>query len=124
MTAQIAHQPDPFRHSQKEEQESRVDDYLNDKLQDTADLASIDTLLEDVRGQQALLKQQVLFPLPFGNPLLIICIVARCTAYVEQYVRSIRETCERSPESIQKFQSTTGRYRPPTADCNPIRHQR
>ena len=37
----------------------RVDDYLNDKLQTTADLANIDTLLEDVRKQQRLLEQQV-----------------------------------------------------------------
>ena len=64
MTAQFAHQPEIFERSQKEEQDIRVQDYLNDKLQDTADLAGIDTLLEDVRKQQALLKQQVVILVP------------------------------------------------------------
>ena len=37
----------------------RVEDYLNDKLQTTADLANIDSLLEGVKAQQVLLQQQV-----------------------------------------------------------------
>ena len=46
-------------------QATRVEDYLNDKLQTAADLESLDILLENVQAQQALLKQQVahlLFP--------------------------------------------------------------
>ncbi|KAL9600979.1 MAG: hypothetical protein Q9219_002801 [cf. Caloplaca sp. 3 TL-2023] len=39
--------------------ETRVEDYLNDKLQTVADLASLDSLLEDVQKQQILLKQQL-----------------------------------------------------------------
>ncbi|KAI4239026.1 MAG: hypothetical protein L6R40_005612 [Gallowayella cf. fulva] len=39
--------------------DARVQDYLNDKLQTTADLASLDSLLENVQIQQALLKQQL-----------------------------------------------------------------
>ena len=39
--------------------ENRVEDYLNDKLQTTADLESLDTLLIDVQKQQELLKRQV-----------------------------------------------------------------
>lgn len=42
-----------------EERDVRVEDYLNDKLQNTADLANIDSLLEDVKAQQVLLQQQV-----------------------------------------------------------------
>ena len=42
-----------------EERDIRVEDYLNDKLQDTTDLANIDSLLEDVKAQQVLLQQQV-----------------------------------------------------------------
>lgn len=42
-----------------EEQDVRVEDYLNDKLQNTTDLANIDSLLEDVKAQQVLLQQQV-----------------------------------------------------------------
>ena len=42
-----------------EEQDVRVEDYLNDKLQNTTDLANINSLLEDVKAQQVLLKQQV-----------------------------------------------------------------
>ncbi|TKA69947.1 hypothetical protein B0A55_11164 [Friedmanniomyces simplex] len=37
----------------------RVQDYLDDKLQSTADLESLDTLLEAVRNSQQLLKQQL-----------------------------------------------------------------
>ena len=37
----------------------RVEDYLNDKLQTSADLANIDTLVNDVKKQQRLLEQQV-----------------------------------------------------------------
>lgn len=36
----------------------RVEDYLNDKLQTSADLENIDTLLKNVLKQQSLLKQQ------------------------------------------------------------------
>ena len=39
--------------------EARIDDYLNDKLQTLADLDSLDTLLENVRRQQALLQKQL-----------------------------------------------------------------
>ena len=42
-----------------EEQDVRVEDFLNDKLQNTTDLANIDSLLEDVKAQQVLLQQQV-----------------------------------------------------------------
>ena len=36
----------------------RVEDYLNDKIQAIADLASIDSLLADAQKQQSLLEQQ------------------------------------------------------------------
>ncbi|KAL8729686.1 MAG: hypothetical protein Q9181_004916 [Wetmoreana brouardii] len=39
--------------------DARVEDYLNDKLQTEADLDSLDSLLQTVRNQQALLKQQL-----------------------------------------------------------------
>ncbi|KAF2723400.1 hypothetical protein K431DRAFT_282861 [Polychaeton citri CBS 116435] len=39
--------------------DSRVRDYLDDKLQSTADLETLDALLENVRNQQQLLKQQL-----------------------------------------------------------------
>ncbi|KAL8870314.1 MAG: hypothetical protein Q9174_003615 [Haloplaca sp. 1 TL-2023] len=37
----------------------RVEDYLNDKLQTVADLANLDNLLQNVKHQQALLKEQL-----------------------------------------------------------------
>ena len=67
MASRFAHQPDLFERSGKEEQAIRVQDYLNDKLQESADLAGIDSLLEDVKQQQKLLKQQVLILLPFES---------------------------------------------------------
>ncbi len=42
-----------------EERDIRVDDYLNDKLQVASDLDKLDTLLLNVRDQQALLRKQV-----------------------------------------------------------------
>ncbi len=44
-----------------EERDIRVDDYLNDKLQIAADLENLDSLLINVKDQQALLKKQVRF---------------------------------------------------------------
>ena len=49
-----------------EERDVRVEDYLNDKLQNNTDLANIDSLLEDVKAQQVLLQQQV-FPLTYSS---------------------------------------------------------
>ncbi len=45
-----------------EERDIRVDDYLNDKLQIAADLENLDSLLLNVKHQQALLKRQVRTP--------------------------------------------------------------
>ncbi|KZF24559.1 RINT-1 family protein [Xylona heveae TC161] len=42
-----------------EDQRVRVEDYLNDKLQNTADLESLDSLIQAVKDQQALLKKQL-----------------------------------------------------------------
>lgn len=39
--------------------DSRVQDYLDDKLQSSADLDSLDSLLANVKEQQDLLKKQV-----------------------------------------------------------------
>ena len=44
---------------EKEERDVRIEDYLDDKLQTSADLENIDTLLENVVKQQQLLQQQV-----------------------------------------------------------------
>ena len=41
------------------ERSIRVEDYLNDKLQTSTDLANIDSLLNDVLQQQELLQLQV-----------------------------------------------------------------
>ncbi len=42
-----------------DERDIRVEDYLTDKLQNSTDLANIDTLLEDLKAQQVLLQKQV-----------------------------------------------------------------
>ena len=39
--------------------DTRVQDYLDDKLQSTADLESLDTLLHNLNNQQELLRKQV-----------------------------------------------------------------
>ena len=52
-----------------EERDVRVEDYLNDKLQNTADLANIDSLLEDVKAQQILLQQQVCRWICLSSPM-------------------------------------------------------
>lgn len=43
--------------------DSRVQDYLDDKLQSAADLDGLDLLLENVKNQQDLLRKQVCIPL-------------------------------------------------------------
>lgn len=43
-----------------EQQNVRIEDYLNDKLQAPADLDSLDALLKASKKQQNLLKEQVL----------------------------------------------------------------
>ncbi|KAL9103945.1 MAG: hypothetical protein Q9163_001051 [Psora crenata] len=59
-------------HNVSLEADIRVEDFLNDKLQTSADLVSIDTLLEDVKKQQRLLQQQVCSVAFFDNILLTI----------------------------------------------------
>ena len=39
--------------------DTRVQDYLDDKLQSSADLESLDSLLDNLKNQQELLKKQV-----------------------------------------------------------------
>lgn len=45
-------------HESAEERDIRVEDYLNDKLQTSADLESLDILLDSIKNQQGLLKTQ------------------------------------------------------------------
>ena len=44
---------------QIEDQDTRVEDYLNDKIQTHADLDNLDSLLKTVREQQKVLQGQV-----------------------------------------------------------------
>ena len=60
--AQVALQKQQSSYSTVQD-DVRIDDFLNDKLQTTADLENIDALLQDVRKQHDLLKTQV-----FLNP--------------------------------------------------------
>ena len=57
-----------------EERDVRVEDYLNDKLQTTTDLAGIDSLLEDVKAQQILLQQQVRLRTSLSSPMPTLTI--------------------------------------------------
>lgn len=50
-----------------DEAQSRVADYLDDKLQTPGDLDSLDALLANIHTQHGLLKQQVRQP-PAGPP--------------------------------------------------------
>ena len=53
--------PDSFLPPSNADNKVRIEDYLNDKLQTNSDLDNIDSLLEDVRKQQNLLRKQVSF---------------------------------------------------------------
>jgi hypothetical protein len=48
----------------RDEGDTRVQDFLDDKLQTSADLDTLDSLLTNVRNQQSLLKKQVCFAPP------------------------------------------------------------
>ena len=52
------------KQTSEDERDIRVEDYLNDKLQTSADLETLDILLENVLQQQSLLKQQVCHSVP------------------------------------------------------------
>lgn len=51
-----------------EQQDVRIEDYLNDKLQTAADLDNLDALLKASQKQQTLLKEQVLCKKTPVNP--------------------------------------------------------
>lgn len=50
---------DPISDISLEEGDTRLEDYLNDKIQTRADLASLATLLENVELQKKQLEEQV-----------------------------------------------------------------
>ncbi|KAJ5155616.1 hypothetical protein N7492_008419 [Penicillium capsulatum] len=60
---------------------TRVEDYLNDKIQISADLESLDSLLSNLRAQQELQRKQV--PIPLHIPYLIPLLVH--VAYIVGY---------------------------------------
>ena len=51
---------------------TRVEDYLNDKIQTAADLDSLDSLVQRVKEQQDLLRKQVRSFLRFPGSLLTL----------------------------------------------------
>ena len=55
-----------------EERDIRVEDYLDDKLQNSTDLANIDSLLEDVKAQQALLQKQARVPIALFDGKVVL----------------------------------------------------
>ena len=58
MAADIVSQKLSLRDTE-ERRKARIEDYLIDKVQTSADLASIDSLLEDIHNRQSLLRHQV-----------------------------------------------------------------
>ena len=56
--AEVAYQSIPSGNANGD-RDVRVEDFLNDKLQNVADLANIDSLLDDLKAQQVLLQHQV-----------------------------------------------------------------
>lgn len=55
----------------------RVQDYLDDRLQTGADLDSLDSLLENVRTQQGLLRKQVFHSASYVNQALNHCSLSK-----------------------------------------------
>lgn len=102
--------------------DARVQDYLDDKIQSTADLETLDSLLENVKTQQDLLKQQ----LADARRDL-----EQAQGAAEEHTRSIREKAESfqseqsdidtrllivtqsetSDEAVQKFEASMERLR-------------
>lgn len=71
MATELAHQKYSKIGPSNEERDIRVEDYLNDKLQTSTDLAGIDVLLEEVKNQHLLLQQQVCVPLSIPESRLL-----------------------------------------------------
>lgn len=88
---------------------ARVEDYLNDKLQTTADLEGLDILLENVQTQQELLKQQVAHVLSMIEYLLICDQAPRSRERSRRNYQGLRSTFLCSPTASSHIQETTSR---------------
>ncbi|KAL9130908.1 MAG: hypothetical protein Q9217_001011 [Psora testacea] len=82
----------------------RVNDFLDDKLQTSADLASIDTLLEDVKKQQALLQQQVWMVSLHHGSLLTNMKLEEARATLEKATTASKTHTQELLERAQAFQ--------------------
>jgi len=81
----VAFRHDPNADAQLGEEDTRLEDYLNDKIQTRADLASLASLIQTVELQKKQLEEQV----GSRNSLrvacvseLIICIASRCQSQI------------------------------------------
>ncbi len=88
---------------------ARVEDYLNDKLQTTADLEGLDILLEDVQTQQDLLKQQVAHVRAMIEYLLICDSAPGSRETSRRGYQGLGSTSLRSPAASSHIQEPTSR---------------
>lgn len=88
---------------------TRVEDYLNDKLQTTADLEGLDILLENVQTQQDLLKQQVVHVLSMIEYWLICDSAPGSRETSRRDYQGLRSTSLRSPTASSHIQEPTSR---------------
>lgn len=88
---------------------TRIEDYLNDKLQTTADLEGLDVLLENVQTQQDLLKQQVAHVFSMIEHLLIRELAPGSRETSRRDYQGLRSTSLRSPTASSHIQEPTSR---------------
>lgn len=104
--------------------DTRVQDYLDDKLQSAADLEGLDSLLVNVKAQQDLLRKQVCSQLTSSKVRADTMTARGCQKQPCQRKTkgcNTRSVCPREGSSLSK---RAGRYRPETANCHPVRDKR
>lgn len=86
------------------EDDIRLDDYLNDKLQTAADFEDLDSLIASVEEQRSQLQSQVRYSLFVElNCITNLCIASRGPIEALQIKGSCRSTHLRSPRRNESF---------------------
>ena len=88
----MAFRHDPSPNPQLGEEDTRLEDYLNDKIQTRADLASLATLMETVELQKKQLEEQVgsRYSLIVACASeLMICTASRCQSKIRTVERGL-----------------------------------
>lgn len=96
------------------EDDIRLDDYLNDKLQTAADFQDLDSLIASVEEQRSQLQSQVCYNLHIELSFIAnLCIAPRCPVEALQIERGRSSPHFRPVRPDENFQGAASTHRPP-----------